>query len=795
MPSPPCAATVKKNTPMKQFCPRFIRVVLIATLLVASFFSFNVLPVAADGGTEGEGCDFFGNSCAPGYECIPLDEQFAPDQGVCHAIPAQLQVTPSQSAAGGSSPADAAVNTVNWGVEAARFLTSWAVSLAQAFTGSMLNTLLNPANSPFTSPDIGAAVQEAWGFIKNIAYIILIFASLVIGFLFIVNRESEATNLLFKLIVVALLINFTFLFAKEVYEFANVFAINFHDHINRNVELVRPDGTTIQTSGIGDVVHGTLAQFQVASVPNQLAPEPRYSFLDALLEAVKASNPAFGAVITGIQILSGATGVSQFDTANRSLVGGTAGFFLQLIVSMLILIVLISLAIIFLMRYIAVAFLAILSPLALAGLTIPGGQGWFNRWWSTYLDWVIKGPLVLLFLFLAFVLTRPLLQIQLSGGNPFGDIGLMLAKFTLAVFAFLAAIWASFQASGSVTGAVTSGVSGATTWAVGGVARGGGRLFSEYGARPLAERAGRALGKSNIRALRRAGGALTDMARAPLEEKRKSARSVVDRVKGLKPEQIARGIQTELGGAFRRDRETEFLAYAQLARSDPTKFRKAFALMEQGDRQAFLAFQERYRDTDESQSVDKAFLGFTVDPAKSIEEQAKTLAVNIGRLQDASLRDFNLRDFAQILRARGIERVAYTQPGETAPESIAVEKFISRVIQEMPDSRIALLVRHDIQNLADVITAHDGNLSNEMVKGTLLGEREVRERSDVFVRRLRENREDVAARLIEGRRAEQVQRAQEEQVQQAAQRQREEERQRREREAASTPGGVGAEFT
>ncbi|MCL5258103.1 MAG: hypothetical protein M1505_02670 [Patescibacteria group bacterium] len=72
--------------------------------------------------------------------------------------------------------------------------------------------------NPFS--DLNFASQ-VWKIFKNIAYLGIIFASLYIGILFIINHGEEARKKIFVLILIALLINFSFFFAEEIFNIFN----------------------------------------------------------------------------------------------------------------------------------------------------------------------------------------------------------------------------------------------------------------------------------------------------------------------------------------------------------------------------------------------------------------------------------------------------------------------------------------------------------------------------------------------------------------------------------------------
>ena len=58
-------------------------------------------------------------------------------------------------------------------------------------------------------------------------------------------------------------------------------------------------------------------------------------------------------------------------------------------------------AVIFLMRYVAIWILVILSPLAFSAYVLPGTKHYFTLWWNQFLQWAFVGMTAAFFLYLA----------------------------------------------------------------------------------------------------------------------------------------------------------------------------------------------------------------------------------------------------------------------------------------------------------------------------------------------------------------------------------------------------------
>jgi hypothetical protein len=105
-----------------------------------------------------------------------------------------------------------------------------------------------------------------WETFKNIAYVALVFLSLLAGFQFILNRDDQARRMLFGIIIVALLINFTFLLARVFSETMIYITINLLKTVHPNPEAV----TSIGQSHLGNILYTSLNILTISGVKEQL---------------------------------------------------------------------------------------------------------------------------------------------------------------------------------------------------------------------------------------------------------------------------------------------------------------------------------------------------------------------------------------------------------------------------------------------------------------------------------------------------------------------------------------------
>lgn len=99
---------------------------------------------------------------------------------------------------------------------------------------------LDPFNINGRSP-----TEQLWFIIKTFAYIILTFSALFAGFQWILGEDNSAKSLIFNIIVVALFIDFVYLFIKEAFYVVRA----IENGISGEVVLQKADGTAETRAG------------------------------------------------------------------------------------------------------------------------------------------------------------------------------------------------------------------------------------------------------------------------------------------------------------------------------------------------------------------------------------------------------------------------------------------------------------------------------------------------------------------------------------------------------------------
>jgi len=194
-----------------------------------------------------------------------------------------------------------------------------------------------------------------WEFFKNIAYVALVFLALRAGFEWIFNREDEAKRMLFGILLIAFLINFTFILAREI--FMAVW------YLQRGILLsagLYTQGT--DTSRLGDLIYAALSL-----VP----PKEMVGKIPALIPELMKS--------------SGETSSGAIHNMEAALIAALQllGILLNVIYSLIMWIF----AGIFIGRFLIISFLIGVLPLACVAYTTPQYKDRWEMWWKMFLTW------------------------------------------------------------------------------------------------------------------------------------------------------------------------------------------------------------------------------------------------------------------------------------------------------------------------------------------------------------------------------------------------------------------------
>ncbi|HQU07746.1 MAG: hypothetical protein B7X04_02660 [Parcubacteria group bacterium 21-54-25] len=292
--------------------------------------------------------------------------------------------------------------------------------------GAIYYTVTNAGNS---INSLGP-IQTAWEVFRDLGNIILVFGFIAIGIATILDNASYgAKKALPKLLIVALMLNFSLFAAEFIVDTGNMFATQFYTQIN---------GGPLPTTN--------------ASFLSQVSNEPISNILMDRLQLTtiyNINNPGSGAA-------SAATKNPQqhwFIT-----------FMLGIVLFIVTAFVLGTIALMLITRFVILVFLLIVSPFGFIGLAgIPLISTYSKKWWSELTDQVLLAPVLMLLLLVALKLVQSATFLQgasatyasATSGNNLQAITTLLVGFTIIIGLMIAALIIAKSLSGKAAAFAT----------------------------------------------------------------------------------------------------------------------------------------------------------------------------------------------------------------------------------------------------------------------------------------------------------------------------------------------------
>jgi len=351
-----------------------------------------------------------------------------------------------------------------------RGILSYALGLVSGFLdfGFALNTAINPGQI--------TVVQNGWTYLRDLANGIFILLVLWIAITIIFDMEGlGGKKFLVRVIMVALLINFSLAMVSTVFAFGNELAKPFQKAMGaypectrdeQGVEKCGPPKATIsalivQNSRIHtalDVIadQGALEQTQAEvkklGVPTATTEPISFGGIPEYFGAPQTAH-AIAPILAGILIQIGLSAVYTTAIAVLGTLAvkyGLAQQAMMVIVNLAIadgflfltILAMATAAIILLLRLVAMVFLGVFAPVAFLGLAFPKyGNSFWSRWLDNLLRWTFTAPIFyfLLYLSLLMLQSNTVGNERLINGAPLpGNFFIMLNLVLFLVF-----LWAA----------------------------------------------------------------------------------------------------------------------------------------------------------------------------------------------------------------------------------------------------------------------------------------------------------------------------------------------------------------
>lgn len=297
-----------------------------------------------------------------------------------------------------TSPFTCAVVGISWLINK---ILSWVIML-----GGFLATAIFKLNGTlFDSPvvQVGFSITLAFANLGFVLAIIVIAIATILR-----NQTYGVKQLLWKLVLMAILVNFGLVITRPVVALSDSMSNYFIQQMSGNT---------------GDWVGNLTAAFGPQVLPGVAGAVPpgngsaSNSFTPSACQGIQST---VGKYACTIGLLAGGPGITFLANAVTS----NPDLFMQTVLSLvfsatflaIVAFSLIALAILLLIRYLYITFLLILLPLAWLAWVFPGMKSHFDKWCHLFLRWTFFPAISLFFIYLA-VLIAPLAQVNGSANQ------------------------------------------------------------------------------------------------------------------------------------------------------------------------------------------------------------------------------------------------------------------------------------------------------------------------------------------------------------------------------------------
>jgi len=282
-------------------------------------------------------------------------------------------------------------------IYAVTYLMAGVMGIVIAIEAWLITVVLNINNGIFQT----SIVQNGFSISLSIANLAFVLGIIVIAIATILRRESYGIKqLLWKLVVMAILVNFGLVIMAPIFSVGNSLSQYFLNCIN-------PVGGGCSGAGTFTSGSGTLA---VVSSYNTFAntfagafnPQNAFTALQSATSSVALTTAQLAA--TNVNNNNNASYAGAFSALGGNVAAWLIpllGIVFTFINIALIVIVLGAFIILMFIRYIYIAILAILLPFAWTAWVFPSFSHHFQSWWSKFLQWTFFAPIVMFFIYLA----------------------------------------------------------------------------------------------------------------------------------------------------------------------------------------------------------------------------------------------------------------------------------------------------------------------------------------------------------------------------------------------------------
>ncbi len=413
--------------------------------------------------------------------------------------------------------------TVMWGISTILYFVQYVLSTILVYAAGLLNYTFQ-ANVGLNPAD-WKVVQAGWTISRDIANSLFILIILWIAFTIIFGVEQLGGKKLFvRVLVVAMLINFSLVAVTAVFGFSNAFAKVFANQIPQDVAGVMANALKVQTviGSIDEVTKNEIVgkkqaeeRYQVAMI-DQRKNQYDFGIKTSVLATLGVQNAQadlltgaaagcaagllvgpFGCVaggITGaiIDTLVGNYFENSFARNLNSSINLAIGSIFIFITIVAFLVAAVTLTI----RMLAMIVLSIFAPLALLTQVVPVGslKGYWNMWTSALFRWAFFAPGFYFLFYLSLVMLQQFDQgtSQTKSTVAYLDLSRIM-QMLMALGLMIMAVKFAKKTGGAMADAAIGGAQKIGTFALG-AATGGATMAAGALARQQAPRIEKAIG-------------------------------------------------------------------------------------------------------------------------------------------------------------------------------------------------------------------------------------------------------------------------------------------------------------
>lgn len=264
---------------------------------------------------------------------------------------------------------------ISWIFFEIAYIVAYIGGVVVQLTASIFDWLINPSNFPYARAE---GVIQGWKIFRDLVNLIFILVLLIIAFATIFKSERFGMKqLLWRLILAALLVNFSLMIGGVFIDTANSFTTFFMSKAFTCEDASGNLFTNPQSCSIATKI-ASIASFQSIFKPTQ---QTGLNGVEDIVTNLFKTNPERRWSIILIALGS---------------------IFFALIFISIMIIVMVAFILMLFVRIGMLWFLLMLAPLAWVSWILPFLEKHWQNWWSHFFRWTFFAPLVVLFVFLGF---------------------------------------------------------------------------------------------------------------------------------------------------------------------------------------------------------------------------------------------------------------------------------------------------------------------------------------------------------------------------------------------------------